>query len=238
MQSSLVREPTKLAIGSSAARAAAPDALRSRWSPKARRWYQRLLSGVTHHQAQGHQLRVITLTSGPDAPPQEQLNASWLALRKRVDRKFGKMEYWKLRTSEGLGVLHIIYWGTFIPQSWLSRTWQVIHASPVVYIQKLRFKRKKLINYLMSHYLPAHDHGRIYTRMSWSWGWVFRGFAGAWRWFWKQGPTMYDAIYDWNKLMRRKDPEYYYKMKRNKLYEQTVLKKRGVMGTVVFSQVA
>jgi len=70
--------------------------------------------------------------------------------------------------------------------------------------------------------------------MSWSWGWVFRGFCGAWRYFWKKGPTMYDAIYDWNKLMRRKDPEYYYKMKRNKLYVQTVLKKRGIMGIVTF----
>lgn len=72
--------------------------------------------------------------------------------------------------------------------------------------------------------------------MSWSWSWVFRGFATAWAYVWKNGDTMYEAIYDWNKLMRRKDPEYYYKMRRKLIYEQTVLKKRGIMGTVVFSQ--
>ncbi|MBA7708000.1 hypothetical protein ES703_116887 [subsurface metagenome] len=211
MQSSLVKEPTKLAV-------------KSRWSPKARRWYQRVLSGITHHQANRRQLRVITLTSSVIAPHQNKINASWQVLRKRIMRKWSmKMEYWKLRTSEGNGVLHIIYAGPWIPQSWLSKSWGEIHNSPIVYIQKMRFKRKRLVSYLMSHYLPAHDDGGLYTRMSWSWGWVFRGFVGAWRWFWKRGPTRYDAINEWNKLMRRADPLLYWKISRNKLYKQTKL---------------
>jgi hypothetical protein len=70
--------------------------------------------------------------------------------------------------------------------------------------------------------------------MSWSWGWVFRGFCGAWRYFWKKGPTMYDVIYGWNRLMRRDNPLFYYKMMRGLLYEQTLLKKRGVYGAIVF----
>jgi len=217
VSSSLVTEPTKVAM-------------RSRWSPKARRWYQRLLSGVTHHQANRRRLRVITLTSSSRAL---DINDSFQVLLKRIRRRWKSgFEYWKLRTSEGNDVLHIIFSGPWIPQSWLSRSWKQIHASPVVYIQELRQKRKKLISYLMTHYLPAHDDGRLYTRMSWSWGWVFRGFAGAWRWFWKQGPTRYDAIFEWNKLMRRADPLLYWKMKRNLLYKQTVLKKRGIMSVV------
>ncbi|MBA7703167.1 hypothetical protein ES703_111949 [subsurface metagenome] len=208
MQSSLVTEPTKLAI-------------QSRWSPKARRWYQRLLSGITHHQANRRVLRVITLTS---ASRTLDVNDSWQVLLKRIRRRWRSgFEYWKLRTSEGSGVLHIVYSGPWIPQSWLSRSWKDIHASPVVYIQKLRYRRKRLIGYLMTHYLPAHDDGRLYTRMSWSWGWVFRGFVGAWRWFWKRGPTRYDAINEWNKLMRRSDPLLSYKISRNKLYKQTKL---------------
>jgi len=216
MQSSLVKEPTKLA----------GHRPRSRWSPKARRWYQRLLSGVTHHQANRRQLRVITLTTSPRARALGlDVNTSWGALVKRFRRRWPVtgFEYWKLRTSEGNGVLHIIYSGPWIPQGWLSRLWEDIHGSPVVYIQKLRYRRKRLISYLMTHYLPAHDDGRLYTRMSWSWGWVFRGFAGAWRWFWKRGPTMYDAINEWNKLMQRSDPLLSYKIKRNKLYKQTKL---------------
>ncbi len=222
--SSLVRVPTKLAV---------PHV--SSWSPKARRWYQRVLSGVTHHQANRRQLRVITLTSGPGAPPQDEINASWQVLRKRIVRKWRiKLEYWKLRTSEGNGVLHIIYSGPYIPQRWLSRNWSEIHNSPIVYIQKMRFKKKRLVNYLMKHYLPAHDVRGLYTRMSWSWGWVFRGFCGAWKWFWKRGPTRYEVIIEWNKLMRRADPLWYYKNMRGLLYEQTLLKKRGIYGTVVF----
>ena len=223
--SSLVRVPTKLAGNTHV----------SSWSPKARRWYQRVLSGVTHHQANRRQLRVITLTSGPDAPGQNQLNASWQVLRKRIMRKWSmRMEYWKLRTSEGRGVLHIIYSGPWIPQKWLSWNWAEIHNSPIVYIQKMRFKKKRLVNYLMKHYLPAHDVRGLYTRMSWSWGWVFRGFCGAWKWFWKRGPTRYEAIIEWNKLMRRANPLWYYKDMRGLLYEQTLLKKRGIYGTVVF----
>ncbi len=114
--SSLVRVPTKLAkeIPHSA------GGFVSSWSPKARRWYQRVLSGVTHHLANRRQLRVITLTSGPRAPPQSEINASWQVLRKRIVRKWSvRMEYWKLRTSEGNGVLHIIYSGPYIPQRWL-----------------------------------------------------------------------------------------------------------------------
>jgi hypothetical protein len=156
-------------------------------------------------------------------------------LRKRIMRKWSmKMEYWKLRTSEGRGVLHIIYSGPYIPQRWLSRNWAEIHNSPIVYIQKMRFKKKRLVNYLMKHYLPAHDVGGLYTRMSWSWGWVFRGFCGAWKWFWKRGPNRYEVLIEWNKLMRRANPLWYYKNMRGLLYEQTLLKKRGIYGTVVF----
>jgi len=223
--SSLVREPTKRAMRPA-----------SRWSPKARRWFQRMLSGVTHHEANRRRIRVITLTTSPRARALGyDLNADFQVLRKRIIRKFGvKFNYWKLRTSEGNGVLHILYVGAWIPQSWLSQNWDEVHNSPVVWIQEFKRRRKKLVSYLMSHYLPSHGDGRLYTRMSWSWGWVFRGFASAWRYVWKHGNTMYEAIYDWNKLMRRKDPEYYYKMKRNKLYVQTLLKKRGNYGIVTF----
>ncbi|MBA7585803.1 hypothetical protein ES708_27792 [subsurface metagenome] len=223
---SLVRVPTKLAVKFSTS-----------WSPKARRWYQRVLSGVTHHQANRRPLRVITLTTSPRARASGlDINTSWGSLVKRLRRRWpvSGFEYWKLRTSEGNGVLHIIYSGPFIPQGQLSRLWDEIHNSPIVYIQKMRFRRKRLVNYLMKHYLPAHDVGGLYTRMSWSWGWVFRGFCGAWKWFWKRGPTRYDAIIEWNKLMRRANPLWYYKNMRGLLYEQTLLKKRGIYGTVVF----
>ncbi len=222
--SSLVRVPTKRATPKCGGDVNASKS--TGWSSKARRWYQRVLSGVTHHQANRRQLRVITLTSGPNAPPQSEIGGSWQVLRKRIVRKWGvKLEYWRLRTSEGNGVLHIIYSGPYIPQRWLSRNWAQIHNSPIVYIQKMRFRRKRLVNYLMKHYLPAHDQGGLFTRMSWSWGWVFRGFCGAWRWYWRQGPTKYDVLIRWNKLMRRADPLFYYKLAKGLLFKPTILMK-------------
>jgi len=198
------------------------------WGPKARRWYQRLLSGAAHHTANRRILRVMTLTTAPEARGLD-LNSSFQALRKRILRRWsGGFEYWKLRTSEGNGVLHIIFAGSYIPVAWLKQAWSEVHGgSYIVYIQKLRGKRKRMVNYLMGHYLPSHDNYRIYTRMSWSWGWVFRGFAGAWRWFWRKGPTMYDAIFEWNKLMRRAEPLISYKRMRGMLYKQTKLIKKG-----------
>jgi hypothetical protein len=221
--SSLVREPTQLATPR-----------RSGWGPKARRWYQRVLSGVTHHQANRRRLRVMTLTTSPEGRARCELGASWGTLLKRIRRRWvlEGFEYWKLRTSEGHGVLHIIFSGPYIPHAWLTRTWKEIHFSPVVYLQELRYRRKRLISYLMTHYLPAHDEPSLYTRMSWSWGWVFRGFAGAWRYFWRRGPTIYDAIHNWNKLMSRSDPHTSYKRMRGNLWKQTKLKKGGIIVSV------
>jgi hypothetical protein len=67
--------------------------------------------------------------------------------------------------------------GGFIPHSWLSKTWQQITGAPIVGISALKNRPKRLANYLVGHYLT----GQSYERMSWSWKWVFRGFAGVWR---------------------------------------------------------
>jgi len=199
------------------------------WGPKARRWYQRLLSGVNHHTANRRRLRVITLTTSLEARAAGlDINDSFQALRKRLLRRYPVtgFEYWKLRTSEGNGVLHIIYSGPWIAQAWLSRIWQEIHLSYRVWIQELRGKGKRMTNYLIGHYLPAHDDYRLYTRMSWSWGWVFRGFVGAWKWTFRTSKTFLQALVSWNRLMRRDNPLLYYKMARGLLFTQTILQKR------------
>jgi hypothetical protein len=202
---------------------------RGPWGPKARRWYQRLLSGVNHHTANRRRLRVMTLTTSLEARAAGlDVNDSFQVLRKRLLRRYPVtgFEYWKLRTSEGNGVLHIIYSGAYIHQGWLSRTWQEIHLSHRVWLQELRGKGKRMTNYLIGHYLPAHDDWKLYTRMSWSWGWVFRGFVGAWKWTFRTSKTYLQALVDWNRLMRRDNPLLYYKMVRGLLFKQTILKKR------------
>lgn len=181
----------------------------------------------------------MTLTTSDEARAYGlDINDSFQVLRKRLLRKYPVtgFHYWKLRTSEGNGVLHVIYSGPYISQVWLSDTWQQIHISHRVWLQELRGRGKRMTNYLMGHYLPAHDSYKTYTRMSWSWGWVFRGFVGAWKWTFKTSRTFYEALVRWNRLMRKRDPFWHYKNARGLLYEQTILKKRweGDTRTVKF----
>jgi hypothetical protein len=149
----------------------------SEWSIKQKRGYQRLLSGLTRAKTLGKKVRFMTLTSSPRSNWRE-LNNHFQVLRKRIERTFGKIDYIKFRTNEGYGVLHIVFVGPFIPQRWLSRNWNEIHGAKIVDIRKVRGE-KRLARYLISNYLVT----QTFVRMSWSWGWVFRGFVGWWKKF-------------------------------------------------------
>ena len=149
----------------------------SKGSFKRNRAYHRVLSGFTRAKALGKNVRFITLTSSPTSK-YRQINPHFQVLRKRIDRHFGKIEYIKFRTNEGHGVLHVLYTGPFIPQKWLSRNWNEIHEAKIVDIRKVKGE-KRLARYLISNYLV----NQTFVRMSWSWGWVFRGFVGWWKKF-------------------------------------------------------
>jgi hypothetical protein len=63
----------------------------------------------------------MTLTSSPESRGRN-LDADFRALKMRILRKFHfKMKYWKIRTSEGNGVLHIFFRGKYIPQKWAAK---------------------------------------------------------------------------------------------------------------------
>lgn len=122
------------------------------YTKKQRRAFQRLMSGLTVGKSRRERLRFMTLTSSPESKGLK-LNADFKALKMRILRKFHfKMKYWKIRTNEGNGVLHIVFRGMYIPQRWLSEQWADIHKSPIVDIRSLRAraprnlfgKRKKL----------------------------------------------------------------------------------------------
>jgi len=150
---------------------------RSSWSFKQKRAYQRLLSGLVRARALDKRVRFMTLTSSPSSHWNE-LNSHFQVLRKRIRRTFGKLDYIKFRTNEGYGVLHVVYVGPFVPQKWLSRNWEEIHGAKIVDVREVRVE-KRLARYLISNYLVS----QTFVRMSWSWGWVFRGFVGMWKGF-------------------------------------------------------
>jgi len=138
------------------------------------------MSGLTVGKNRKERLRFMTLTSSPESEGRN-LNADFRALKMRIYRKFHfKMKYWKIRTNEGNGVLHIIFRGKYIPQRWLSEQWVAIHKSPVVDIRSLRETRsglKGIVFYLIGNYLSKQS----FERMSWGYSWVFPGFVMAWK---------------------------------------------------------
>ena len=90
------------------------------------------------------------------------------------------MKYWKIRTNEGNGVLHIVFRGKYIYQKWLSSSWAEIHNSPIVDIRSLYETRKGLSGicfYLIGNYLSKQS----FERMSWGYSWVFPGFVATWK---------------------------------------------------------
>ncbi len=115
-----------------------------------------MMSGLTVGKSRRERLRFMTLTSSLLSLGRN-LNADFRALKMRILRKYHfKMKYWKIRTNEGNGVLHIVFRGKYIPQKWLSDQWIEIHESPIVDIRSLYETRKGLqgvVYYLIGSYL-------------------------------------------------------------------------------------
>lgn len=138
------------------------------------------MSGLTVGKSRRERLRFMTLTSSPESIGRN-LNADFRALKMRVYRKFHfRMKYWKIRTNEGNGVLHIVFRGKYIPQKWLSEAWADIHTSPIVDIRSLYETPKGLKGicfYLIGNYLAKQS----FERMSWGYSWVFPAFVRSWK---------------------------------------------------------
>jgi len=165
------------------------------WSKKQRRAYHRLISGIKRSFAVGDDLRFLTLTSARGSEFSD-LNRHFSVLVKRIRRKFGRFEYWKIRTNEGFGVLHVLYRGSFMLQRWLSRSWLEVHGAKIVDIRALRGGAKGIARYLISGYLAK----QTFERMSWSWRWVFKGFVGEWRLYLLRF-SFQEAVRRWNGLL-------------------------------------
>lgn len=92
----------------------------------------------------GDPQRLISLSCDPTRfrDPDEarkSLQQGFTELVRRVRRKWGPMEYirtWELHKN-GFPHLHVIQRGSYIPQSWLSETWDEVGGGPIVDIRKI-----------------------------------------------------------------------------------------------------
>jgi hypothetical protein len=132
----------------------------------------------------------------------KKLNYHFNLLVKQIEYAFGfKMQYWKVCTQEGLGVLHVIFrviddklprkrkkglliskrMRGFVPHSWLSKTWEEIHGAKIVEIHELKGKKSErdIAYYVVGNYVSKQP----IKRMSYSQKWVCKGFSKKWTTF-------------------------------------------------------
>ena len=139
--------------------------------------------------ANDYQLLRVDLTS-PNGMTSERLTDSFKRLRRASEKKFAnyKIEFFKVHTSEGNGVLHML-WAikhdrpVWIAQSWLSDEWEKISGARVVWVKRVGVKyvdRKKITKYMVSHYLAGQNK---IVRVSWSWWRSMLSIGRAWKEF-------------------------------------------------------
>ena len=90
------------------------------------------------------------------------------------------MEYFKVQTNEGNGVLHITYRGEYLPYNYIVDNWQDIHNSWNVNIKRISDNKKdtkRSAVYIVSQYLAGQNSS--YQRSSQSWKWLFRGYRSS-----------------------------------------------------------
>jgi hypothetical protein len=98
-----------------------------------------------------------------------------------------RFDYCKIETDEGPnGVFHVLCFGDYIPQAWLSDTWSDLTGASIVDIRAVKNGSngtKKLASYCVSQYCSGQSE---FVRFSWSWSWVKKGFVGVWKWLIKK----------------------------------------------------
>jgi len=102
------------------------------------------------------------------------------------------MEYFKVITNEGNGVIHCLYKGGYLPYNFLVDNWQDIHNSWDVNIKLIKNKKedlKKSSAYVVSQYVSSQKSS--FQRSSQSWNWIIRGYRKMWKEFYQTCHSAY-----------------------------------------------
>jgi len=146
------------------------------WTRNTKRRYRSLNSWLSAQRGVGCQLLRVDLTSLNNNSL--KLTLAFKALRRKVEKTFHtKINYYKIETSEGNGVLHMVWAvnsdrAAWIPQKWLSDTWQEITGARIVYIKRIRsggHHTQRVSRYLVTQYLAGTHHESSIVRVSYSW---------------------------------------------------------------------
>jgi hypothetical protein len=182
------------------------------------RLFHRLKSGMTWHKNDFG--RFMTLTSSDDSRELEKhfkqlvqrirrLTPARLIKKGYLERKHLrkyypglkmntplKFDYIRIKTAEGNGVLHIIFYGNYIPRSWIKDTWETLHNAWSVNIKAIR-NNKAAAGYVLRQYVAGQD---ALINYSWSPGWVHRRYVARWKDLLRT-LTFDQALREWHYLM-------------------------------------
>lgn len=144
------------------------------YSRKQKRTYKSLLSWCHYFRGRGFQLFRLDLTSSKISEG-KKMGENWQLLRRVIERRYHcRILYFKVETSEGHGVYHMVIAiksdrPVYIPQKWLSKKWRKIHGAPIVYIKRVGKSGghvRRIGKYFMEQYLAGQS---AIVRVSWSW---------------------------------------------------------------------
>ena len=204
------------------------------WTKPQRRCFQRVKTGLYWHK--NEILRFLTLNTIPNM--RRNVSACYSDLYKRIRRQTPlklfrggyvsnaqlrnqyahkslvenlAFDYIKIRTNEGpSGVLHILYFGDFIPQRWLKENWnEITGGSNSAYIRMCRrpvYNEKRLAGYCIEQYCISQedDFGSTeFLGYSWSSGWAYKGFAKDWEFHKYVYRNSSDIFSSWNEWLDR-----------------------------------
>ena len=160
----------------------------SNWTKQQRRIFQRLTSWCYEAKSRNCQLSRVDLTTAIGGPA-HLLRRHLQELRRRVERDldYKGIETFVVETSEGNGVLHMVWaWvgdrQFIIDQKWLSEQWATIHGAPIVYIRWMNLAKdsiRRVGRYFAVQYLS--DQRGALVRMSWSWKRSRFAIGKAWK---------------------------------------------------------
>jgi len=132
------------------------------------RLYHCLISGMKWHQ--NEDMYFLTLTSKVKGG----LMRDWNMLVHHIRRTYGKFEFCCVETSEGNGVLHIVFTGSRLDINDIRVYWKKLRDAPQMVIKWVkRGDIEKLQVYMLAQYVAGQD---AYVRHTSSSGWVYPGY--------------------------------------------------------------
>ena len=95
-----------------------------------------------------------------------------------------KIQYCKVVTNEGNGVIHLLMRCGYLPYNYLASEWMDVHLSWDVNITNINLSSNgsmDVASYIVSQYVANQQNNTSYVRGSQSKSWVFPGSMKAWR---------------------------------------------------------